>query len=207
MQEASDDDEEEDDDDYASDDSDVPKKRGKSRQSSQRQVRQGYPFQAHLRLSEEMLVAPGSRCKDEWPHMRLCWVQTPQLPPYQQSPYQQPGMYSQQPGMQYPQQPGPGMVPMPQPSYNGVLPSDSGPGVYEDTPDGYTRPGAGQRTSARGGRKVSYKVSAASWCQQQPVAAQLCAAVVWQHLQNVCFAQCIQHSVIVVTCGVQGMQP
>jgi hypothetical protein len=41
-QEASDDEEEEDDDDYASDDSDVPKKRGKSRQSSQRQVRREY---------------------------------------------------------------------------------------------------------------------------------------------------------------------
>ena len=98
--------------------------------------------------------------KEKWPQMQGCWVQTPQLPPYQQSPYQQQGMYPQQPGMPYPQQPGPGIVPMPQPSYNGAMPSSSGPGVYEDTPDGYTRPGAGQRTSARGGRKVSYKVSA-----------------------------------------------
>lgn len=54
MQEASDDDEEEDDDDYASDDSDVPKKRGKSRQSSQRQVRQASPLQALLQVSEPM---------------------------------------------------------------------------------------------------------------------------------------------------------
>jgi hypothetical protein len=54
MQEASDDDEEEDDDDYASDDSDVPKKRGKSRQSSQRQVRQASPLQALLQASEPM---------------------------------------------------------------------------------------------------------------------------------------------------------
>jgi hypothetical protein len=91
-------------------------------------------------------------------------VQTPQLPPYQQSPYQQQGMYPQQTGMPYPQQPGPGMVPMPQPSYNGAMPGSSGLGVYEDTPDGYTRPGAGQRTSARGGRKVSYKVDLPYWC-------------------------------------------
>lgn len=94
--------------------------------------------------------------------------------------YQQQHHQQQQPAMPYPQQPMPGKVPAPQPSYNGgsAFAGDGagtggGDGVYQQTPEGYTRPGAGQRTSARGGRRVSYKVTSSNTTLPESAAAAL----------------------------------